>query len=92
MNTNIVYKKNSNCLIEDMDGELLVYDPESATTLHLNNSSMIVLELCDGKRSLTEIIRLVQEAYPGQSEEVEADILALVEDLTSRQVLQAIYP
>lgn len=90
MNKNTVYKKNPNCLIEDMDGELLLYDPESATTLHLNNSSMIVMGLCDGKRSLTEIIEAIQEAYPGQSGEIETDILALVEDLTSRQVLQAV--
>lgn len=87
MNNSVVYKQAENCLLEDMDGEMLLYNPENATTLHLNAPSIIVWELCDGKRSVEQIIATVKEAYPEQAGQIADDIINVVEDLSDRQVL-----
>ncbi len=87
MNNAQVYKHAENCLLEDMDGETLLYNPANATTLHLNGPSAIVWQLCDGERSVQTIIDAVKEAYPDQAEQVEGDIINVVKDLSTREVL-----
>lgn len=87
MNNSNKYKQAENCLLEDMDGEMLLYNPDNAMTLHLNGPSVIVWELCDGQKSVQEIIDLVKEAYPEQADQVADDIATVIEDLSARNVL-----
>jgi hypothetical protein len=82
-----IYKQSQDCLLEDMDGELVLYDPSSAVTLHLNGSSAIVWELCDGQRTTQDIIDLVQLTYPDQASQICQDVASVVDDLTERNVL-----
>jgi len=88
MSDSNIYKQNEDCLLEDMDGEMLLYNPSNSTTLHLNGPSVIVWELCDGERSVQEIIDMVKEAYPDQAEQVIEDVKAVIEDLSERKVLE----
>ncbi len=90
MNNSNVYKQTEDCLLEDMDGEMLLYNPSNATTLHLNGPSVIVWELCDGERSTKEIINMVKQAYPEQSDQIADDIISVIEDLSSRKVLELV--
>lgn len=90
MNNLEVYKQADDCLLEDMDGEMLLYNPKNATTLHLNGPTVIVWELCDGERSVQQIIDLVKDAYPEQSEQIADDITAVITDLSSRDVLELV--
>ena len=71
-----------------MDGELLLYNPESAVTLHLNGPSAIVWQLCDGERADQQIIEVVQDAYPQQLEQIEGDILSVLDDLFAQNALE----
>jgi len=82
-----VYKQADEALEENMDGELLIYHPPTAITLHLNGPSAVVWELCDGVRSLGEIINMVEQAYPDQADQIEDDVKEVIEDLSSRGVL-----
>jgi hypothetical protein len=88
MNDNEIFKQNENCLLEDMNGELLLYNPASAVTLHLNGPSAIVWQLCDGKRSAGEIVALVQEAYPDQDQQITEDVASVIDDLFDREALE----
>lgn len=83
----MIYKQVEGCMLEDMDGEMLLYNPSNATTLHLNAPSAIVWQLCDGKRTAQDIIDAVLEAYPEQSEQIPDDIKTVLADLASRDVL-----
>ena len=85
-----IFKQNKNCLLEDMDGELLLYNPASAVTLHLNGPSAIVWQLCNGERSAAEIIELVQDAYPDQDEQIKQDVGNVIDDLLERKVLEPV--
>jgi len=90
MNTELVYKHVEDCLLENMEGEILLYKPSNSTTLHLNEPSVIVWELCDGKRSVQEIIGTVLEAYPEQAEQIPADIVGVIDDLVANKVLELV--
>ena len=85
-----IYKQADGCLLEDMDGELLLYNPNNATTLHLNGPSVVVLELCDGKNSVQQIIDTISDAYPEQRNQIPADVISVIDDLSSRNVLELV--
>jgi hypothetical protein len=87
MKNSAVYQQNKNCLLEDMDGELLLYNPSSAVTLHLNGPSAIVWQLCDGERSAAQIIELVQQNYPEQAAQIAADVTSVIDDLSEQKAL-----
>ena len=87
MNKSNIYKQLEECLLEDMDGELLLYNPINSTTLHLNGPSAIVWNLCDGEATVQQMIDAVREAYPDQSEQIEADIVSVVKDFVEREFL-----
>jgi len=90
MNNEKIYKQVEDCLLEDMDGELLLYNPSTAVTLHLNGPSAIVWQLVDGERSVQSIIEVVQEAYPEQSEQIVEDVKNVIDDLSERKVLELV--
>ena len=73
-----------------MDGELLVYYPPTASTLHLNGPSAVVWQLCDGERSCAEIISTVEQAFPDQVPQIAGDVKSVITDLASRGVLRHI--
>jgi hypothetical protein len=82
-----IFRHADDALLEDMDGELLLYHPPTAITLHLNGPSAIVWQLCDGQRTCADIIDMVKEAYPQQADQVADDIEQVVTDLAERGVL-----
>lgn len=91
MNRNIIYKQDSHCLCEEMDGELLVYQPTSATTLHLNGPSAIVWNLCTGENTVQEMIDIVVDAFPDQAEQIPQDIIDVMQGLvTQRFVVEVV--
>ena len=85
-----VFKQAEDCLLEDMDGEVLVYNTVTAETLHLNAPSAIVWRMCDGERSTAEIIELVEQAFPDQVEQIAQDVENVVRDLQERKVLELV--
>lgn len=87
---NDIYKQADNTLLEDMDGELLLYHPTTAVTLHLNGPSAVVWQLCDGEKSCGDIIQLVEQAYPQQAAQIADDVGQVITDLAQRKVLQKV--
>lgn len=84
------YQQVPECLIEDMDGETLLYNPSNATTLHLNGPSAVVWGLCTGENSVGEIIDALQQAYPQQAEQIKDDVVSVINELTEKQVIQRV--
>jgi hypothetical protein len=83
-----VYQQSTQCLVEDMDGELLIYNPESATTLHLNGPSMVVWNCCNGSASVQDIVVALQEAFPQQAEQISADVVNVFKEFSENQIVQ----
>ncbi|MBL4670832.1 MAG: PqqD family protein [Arenicella sp.] len=90
MNLENHYQKTPECLLEDMDGEMLLYNPSNATTLHLNGPSAIVWELCSGDNSVATMIHALQQAYPAQKDQIESDVIAVINELTENGAIQQV--
>lgn len=87
MNKELIFKQDPDCLVEEMDGELLLFNPTKATTLHLNGPSMVVWNLCTGEHSVAQMIEALQEAFPDQAEQIEGDVLSVMKELKENDVI-----
>jgi coenzyme PQQ biosynthesis protein PqqD len=65
---------------DDVREEHVLLVPEGA--VRLNSTAAEVLELCDGERSLDEIVGTISERYEGA--DLRDDVQGLVEGLTER--------
>jgi coenzyme PQQ biosynthesis protein PqqD len=73
--------------IEIMDGEVLLYHPQRTAAIYLNQSAGLVWGLCDGNRSVAEIIRLLAEHYPDALGNLEMDVCETIESLRRQGAL-----
>jgi pyrroloquinoline quinone biosynthesis protein D len=53
-----------------------------------NEQAAGVLQLCDGKRTVAEIARVLAESYDAAPEAIETDIVALLQDLADSGVVR----
>ncbi len=65
-------------LLERMDDEITVYHPTLTTSLYLNETGALIWELCDGKRTIAEVIHILLELYPENKDQVELDVKLLL--------------
>lgn len=60
--------------LEELDNELLLYHPTKTTTVYMNETASIIWRLCDGERTVGEIVDLIKESYPEAGTDVEQDV------------------
>lgn len=61
--------------VEEIDGELLLYHPQSTATVYMNNTAALVWQLCDGQRDVAEIVDILAESFPESDSRVDDDVL-----------------
>ena len=61
--------------VEEMDGELLLYHPQSTATIYMNQTAALVWQLCDGEREVAEIIAILAESFPDAEPSVNSDVM-----------------
>lgn len=60
--------------LEQLDNELLLYHPAKTLTVYMNETASLVWQLCDGKRTVSEIVRQLQGAYPEAAGDMQSDV------------------
>lgn len=73
-------------LLERFDNEITVYHPTLATSLYLNETGALIWELCDGKRSVAEVIEVLTELYPEHRDQIANDVMLLIRRLLEKQI------
>jgi hypothetical protein len=73
--------------MEFVEGELLLYDPRETRAVYLNATAAIVWGLCDGSRSVLEIIRVIEASYPDAGANLTNDVLQALDQLQENGVL-----
>ncbi len=53
--------KRNNVVVQELDGEVLIYDLTENKAFCLNETSALVWQACDGERNVSEISRFVSE-------------------------------
>ena len=79
-------------VIGQVDDEVLVYDPVSDHTTVLNWSAAAVLELCDGERTVAEIIAAVGRAVPAAAGDLGTEIEDTIRSLAANGLLASAPP
>ena len=74
-------------VIGQVDDEVLVYDPVSDRTTVLNWSAAAVLDLCDGERTVAEIIAALGQAVPAPAGDIGSEIKDTIRNLAAKGLL-----
>lgn len=83
-NKTVVLKEDY--LLERIDGETTIYHPTLTTAVYLNETGALIWELCDGTRTIGNIIELLSEHYPESSEQIETDVKQLIAQLIEHDI------
>lgn len=80
--------KNPEFVLEDFDDEVLLYTPLHNTAMYLNDTARLVWQMCDGLRSIGEIISQLEETYPDVREQIRGDVEEVMQMLLEPQALK----
>jgi hypothetical protein len=80
-------KRHADVLLTNLDDETLLYHPEWMTAFALNSTASSIWQLCDGERTIAQIVELLQEAYPEEAATMPAEVEASVRTLSSHRVV-----
>jgi PqqD family protein of HPr-rel-A system len=75
--------------VVEFEGETVVYDPVLMDVHYLNATAGVVFALCDGTATAEETAAEIADAYGVPVADVEADVLATLEDFDRRRLLES---
>jgi Coenzyme PQQ synthesis protein D (PqqD) len=73
---------------EEMAGESLLFNEANKKTIYLNESASAIWQLCDGRRSIAELVDLIREAYSDPEHDFAGDVSAALDSLFAEGVLK----
>jgi hypothetical protein len=73
--------------VRDLDGEQVVYDPASHEIVVLNETAAFVFGLCDGTRSVVDLLRALEQRYDAPVDRLRSDLLAVLDDLRAKRLI-----
>ena len=76
--------RKDNLVVQELDGEVLIYDLQTDKAMCLNPTSALVWEACDGYRSVSEINDFVSEKLNSKGNE---DLVWLALDQLKKEKL-----
>ena len=67
--------------LETIDDELLLFHPTTTRIVYCNATAGLIWRLCDGERTVGEMVALLAEAYPEAAQTLAADVEKALEQL-----------
>ena len=74
--------------IETLEGEIVLFHPTRNVIIHGNQTSALIWHLCDGVRTVDEIVEILSAAYPEARHDVQVDVPAAIQKLVSQGALE----
>lgn len=62
-----------------LDDDVLIVDVETGEMLQINRSAMLVLDACDGQRSVAEVVAHLARRQPDSAAAIATDVRAAIE-------------
>ena len=85
--TNAIFKGREGVVKQRASTSLVLLDIESGEYYTLNEVGDRVWELCDGSRSIGEVIGMISREYDASEDIITADVQELLEELVSANLL-----
>jgi hypothetical protein len=89
MNLETYPKQAFGFFLEDMDGESVIYRLGAHKAIHLNGTAAVIWKLCDGSRSVKELVEFFKVEYPNESD-IPSDVEDIVEGLQKEGALMLV--
>lgn len=86
MDTTKVVVLEPDYFLEKIDNEITVYHPSLTTSLYLNETGALIWELCDGKRTVTDVIDILLELYPESRGQIHNDVTDIISRLVENNI------
>ena len=86
MGTTKVVVLEPDYFLEKIDNEITVYHPSLTTSLYLNETGALIWELCDGKRTVTDVIDILLELYPESRGQIHNDVTDIISRLVENNI------
>jgi hypothetical protein len=81
-------RRESGYLLETIDNELLLYHPAETKVMYCNQTASLIWQLCDGERTVQQIVDLLVDAYPEAAEEIARDVRATLQQFADHGAIQ----
>jgi hypothetical protein len=88
MTTDPVPAPRGRHVIEEIDHESLIYRRPTKAAIYLNETATVIWKLCDGSRTVQEIIAILVESFPDAAEDVRADVKETIDELVLAGALE----
>ena len=82
-----VPRKRRNFHLEEVDGEHILFGRTRAAAHFLNESASAIWNVCDGTRSVREIVQIFSDAYPDSAGEIAQQVPQVIGELAAAGVL-----
>jgi hypothetical protein len=80
-------KHKDQVLAQQVSETLVLLNPDDGEYYALDEVGGRVWELCDGARSVSEVISIISDDYDAPAETIKADVLEVLGDLADEQLL-----
>jgi hypothetical protein len=87
MNKNLIPQRESECVEEVIEGEIVLYAVNAEKAFYLNESSALIWQLIDGQRSIEQIESLLTDAYP-EAVSLQEDLMDALEKMRTSGVVR----
>ena len=74
----------SDLVFRQIDADVIVYDPVHDQTVLLNVTAAMVLDLCDGSRSIDEVATEVAATFSQEKKRVLEDVETIVNEVAEK--------
>ncbi len=74
-------------MLQEMDGEMLLYSPTEVTTTYMNPSAVLIWKFCDGRHSVQTIVDDLTEYFP-DALGLSQDVISTLEDFYTRKLVE----
>ena len=81
-------KKRTDILVEEIEDEVVIYDPRTHRVHHLNPMASIIWELFDVSVSPQEIVKEIVDSLNAESQKVEKDVQETLKQLQKKRLLE----
>jgi PqqD family protein of HPr-rel-A system len=79
----VVPRRGDHVAFVELDGEIVAYDEEQGSLHLLDEIATIIFGCCDGTGTVAEIVDDLTEAFGAERARVDADVRALLGQLTA---------
>lgn len=79
--------RNPGFQLEQMNEEILLFNPETTRVVYLNETAALIWQLCDGQRNIAEIVSVLRGAYPEEADNIQKDVEQTLSEFEGQKVI-----